>query len=88
MYIYSIYIQYIFYIYIYIQYFFIFLFFLFFTGDGFFYFAQEEGSEGGGLWSDYSLLEIGTKLAEINRPWREHINAYFKNKKSTSNDRN
>ena len=56
--------------------------------DGFFYFAQEEGSEGGGLWSDYSLLEIGTKLAEINRPWREHINAYFKNKKSTSNDRN
>jgi hypothetical protein len=56
--------------------------------DGFFYFAQEEGSEGGGLWSDYSLLEIGTKLKEINRPWSEQINTYFKNEKSKSDDRN
>jgi hypothetical protein len=56
--------------------------------DGFFYFAQEEGSEGGGLWSDYSLLEIGTKLKEINRPWREQLNIYFKNEKLKSDDRN
>lgn len=45
--------------------------------DGFFYFAQEEGSEGGGLWSDYSLLEIGSKLREINRPWLEKIESDF-----------
>lgn len=56
--------------------------------DGFFYFAQEEGSEGGGLWSDYVLLEIGTKLKEINRPWLEQIDAYFKNEQSKSDDRN
>jgi hypothetical protein len=57
--------------------------------DGFFYFAQEEGSEGGGLWSDYSLLEIGSKLREINRPWIEYIESDFlKSKNNKSIDEN
>ena len=43
--------------------------------DGFFYFSEEE--KGGGLWSDYALLEIGSKLREINRPWLEKIESEF-----------
>ena len=43
--------------------------------DGFFYFSQEE--RGGGLWSDYVLLEIGTALKEINRPWCEILEREF-----------
>jgi len=43
--------------------------------DGFFYFSEEE--KNGGLWSDYVLLEIGSKLREINRPWLEKIESDF-----------
>ena len=42
--------------------------------DGFFYFSS---TGEGGLWSDYFLLEIGTKLKELNKPWSDHIDEYF-----------
>ena len=43
--------------------------------DGFFYFEQEEINRI--LWSDYVLLELGTKLKEINKPWMDHLNNHF-----------
>lgn len=49
--------------------------------DGFFYFAVNE-PKNGGLWSDYTLLEIGSKLKEINRPWLEIIEADFLRRKN------
>ena len=45
--------------------------------DGYYYFAPNGLNEGGG-WSDYILLEIGTKLKAINKPWDDQINEYFK----------
>lgn len=45
--------------------------------DGFFYFSEEAPREGG-LWSDYVLLELGTKLKEINQPWSDHLDNFFK----------
>lgn len=42
------------------------------SDDGFYYFAVTDSKEGG-LWSDYVLLEIGTKLKEINKPWLETL---------------
>jgi hypothetical protein len=45
--------------------------------DGYYYFAPN-GLNEGGVWSDYILLEIGTKLKAINKPWNNQINEYFK----------
>ena len=45
--------------------------------DGYYYFVPN-GLNEGGVWSDYVLLEIGTKLKEINKPWNYQINEYFK----------
>jgi hypothetical protein len=45
--------------------------------DGYYYFAPNGYNEGG-VWSDYILLEIGTKLKAINKPWDDQINEYFK----------
>jgi len=45
--------------------------------DGYYYFAPNGYNEGG-VWSDYILLEIGTKLKAINKPWNDQINEYFK----------
>jgi hypothetical protein len=44
--------------------------------DGFFYFEAENNN--GGLWSDYVLLELGTKLREINKPLNDHFDNYIK----------
>jgi hypothetical protein len=44
--------------------------------DGFFYFLPE--SNNGGLWSDYTLIEIGNHLKEINQPWTDHLKEMFK----------
>lgn len=46
------------------------------SDDGFYYFAFND-SKGGGLWSDYTLIEIGTKLKEINKPWSDQIKEMF-----------
>lgn len=47
--------------------------------DGYFYFILSEASTG--LWSDYTLLELGTKLRELNKPWEDYFNEHFKNDK-------
>lgn len=39
--------------------------------DGYYSFGMSDGS---GLWSDYVLLELGTKLKELNKPWNDQIN--------------
>lgn len=49
--------------------------------DGFFYFSQEERD--GGLWSDYILLEVGSKLKQINEPWLKQIEKYFEENESS-----
>lgn len=41
------------------------------SDDGFYYFEQEDAQ---GLWSDYVLIEIGTKLKDLNRPWLDKLN--------------
>jgi len=48
--------------------------------DGFYYFMPYLLSEGG-LWSDYMLLEIGTMLKEVNKPWDNKIKEYFDKEK-------
>jgi len=45
--------------------------------DGYYYFAPN-GLNEGCVWSDYVLLEICTKLKDINKPWSDQINEYFK----------
>lgn len=35
-------------------------------------------SDGDGSWSDYTLIELGTKLKELNKDWNEQIHEYFK----------
>jgi hypothetical protein len=32
-----------------------------------------------GVWSDYALIEIGTKLKELNQSWYDHLDKHFKN---------
>lgn len=44
--------------------------------DGFFYFLPENNNKG--LWSDYTLIEIGNRLKEINKPWDDHLKEIFK----------
>ena len=51
--------------------------------DGFFYFSP---TGEGGLWSDYGLLEIGTKLKELNKPWSDHIDEYFASEQNVNPD--
>jgi hypothetical protein len=41
------------------------------SDDGFYYFLPV--SSDGGLWSDYTLIAIGTKLKELNQPWAYQI---------------
>jgi hypothetical protein len=41
-------------------------------GDGFYYFTPYDYIDGG-FWSDYSLIEIGNKLKEINGPYLDSL---------------
>jgi len=43
------------------------------SDDGFYYFLPGT-TQDGGLWSDYTLIAIGTKLKELNQPWAYQIN--------------
>ena len=45
--------------------------------DGFYYFELAERRRSG-VWSDHVLIEIGTKLKELNQPWYDHIDKHFK----------
>ena len=45
------------------------------SDDGYYHFAPYISD--GALWSDYILLEIGTKLKAVNKPWDDQINDYF-----------
>ena len=51
--------------------------------DGFWYYVP---SEGHGWWSDYLLIEIGESLKELNRPYAEHIENYFKQQEGLEDD--
>jgi len=31
------------------------------------------------VWSDHVLIEIGTKLKELNQPWYDHLDKHLKN---------
>lgn len=46
--------------------------------DGFYYLYVDPKS--GGLWNEYSLRQIADILRELNQPYEEHINEYFKDK--------
>lgn len=48
--------------------------------DGYFYFMLDEPSTG--LWSDHTLLEIGTKLQELNKPWNDWITEHLERENS------
>jgi hypothetical protein len=41
------------------------------SDDGFYYFSPI--SSDGCLWSDYTLIDIGIKLKELNQPWAYQI---------------
>jgi len=43
------------------------------SDDGFYYFLPGT-TQDGGLWSDYTLIAIGTKLKELNQHWAYQIN--------------
>lgn len=43
--------------------------------DGFYYFVAEDSN---GYWSDWVLLQLGTKLTEINRQWNNHLKEALK----------
>ena len=47
--------------------------------DGCYYFELAEKRRGG-VWSDYALIEIGTKLKELNQPFYDQLDSYFKTK--------
>jgi hypothetical protein len=44
--------------------------------DGYYYFGEYQPNKGGN-WSDYVLLELGTKLRELNKPWDDHLSNVF-----------
>jgi hypothetical protein len=45
--------------------------------DGYFHFSlPDPNSE---VWSDYVLLELGSKLKELNKPWDDYLQKKFKN---------
>jgi len=46
--------------------------------DGYYYYYSDYE---GGHWSDYELIEIGTLLKELNKPYDDSINEYFSNQK-------
>jgi hypothetical protein len=46
--------------------------------DGCYYFELAERRRSA-VWSDYALVEIGTKLKELNQPWYDHLDKHFKN---------
>jgi len=47
--------------------------------DGCYYFELAE-RRCRGVWTDSILIEIGTKLKELNQPFYDHLDSYFKNK--------
>jgi hypothetical protein len=46
--------------------------------DGFYYFELAERRRSA-VWSDHVLIEIGTKLKELNQHWYEHLVKNLKN---------
>lgn len=54
---------------------------LFQSDDGFYYYDPlcQEGESG--LWAAWWMRQIADKLDELNKPWDDHINEYFKNQK-------
>jgi hypothetical protein len=45
--------------------------------DGFYYFQITNPTQNG-LWQSHVLIEIGNLLEELNKPWVDHLNEYFK----------
>lgn len=44
--------------------------------DGYFYFFSKEDTRGG--WVSWQLRMLSEKLDELNKPWDDQINEYFK----------
>lgn len=51
--------------------------------DGFYYFTPPQ-IHSGGYWNDWVLIEIGTKLQEINQEYHEMLDNYFKQEKNAN----
>ena len=49
--------------------------------DGFYYYWENKRLEGS--WRSHSLRLIADKLDEVNKPYEDSINEYFKNKDNT-----
>lgn len=47
--------------------------------DGYFYFTLPDSKTG--LWSEESILELGTKLQELNKPWHDYMIEHFRYEK-------
>jgi hypothetical protein len=43
--------------------------------DGYYYFFPIEN---GGSWNSHTLITLGTKLQELNKPWDDKLKEYFK----------
>lgn len=52
--------------------------------DGYYSFSFD----GDGMWPSYALMAIAHKLDELNKPWDDHINEYFKNNPVNENEQN
>lgn len=44
--------------------------------DGYFYFFPEPM---GGFWQSHGMREIADKMDEMNKPWDQEIDLYFRN---------
>lgn len=53
--------------------------------DGYFYFIFKKPMDG--TWSPWVLRAIADMLDEMNKPWDDQINEYFKAEKAKENNR-
>ena len=51
--------------------------------DGFYYFTPPQ-IHSGRYWNDWTLIELGTKLQEINQEYHKILDNYFKQEKNAN----